>query len=281
MTSAPDPQRAAHAVAAAAVQDGAAASDTELPRPVEVLWRDEYGAVVCKPSGMLSHNSTFAGPREYALLQAARDTLGARVWLVNRLDRGTSGCILVCFDGAHVSKWSEALQAGEKRYLAVVRGRLRAGTVIDRALKDENGVKREARTAITPLAISTLERVSLVQCDLDHGRNHQARRHLNRANHPVVNDSNHGDTRFNAGFRNAWGVRRLLLHAESLRLAHPFSQEQLEIRCPPTATMQPVITQLMPEWVDRRQQRPASTSACAANQPVASQVDHEEGERSD
>lgn len=215
-------------MSAAAEQD----APTIAPHPVEVLWRDAHAAVVHKPSGMLSHNSAFAGPAEYALLQAARDALGQKIWLVNRLDRGTSGCVLVCFAGTDVAAWSAALQAGQKHYLALVRGRMRAPVTIDKALRDESGVAKAARTTITPLGVATEARVSLVRCALEHGRNHQARRHLNRANHPVVNDANHGDTRFNRAFRETWGVRRLLLHAESIALHHPVTEAPLQVRCP-------------------------------------------------
>lgn len=245
-------------------------STTQHP-PVAVLWRDERGAVVCKPSGMLSHNSTFAGPPEYALLQAARDTLGARIWLVNRLDRGTSGCLLVCFAADDVAPWVAAQQAGRKAYLAVVRGRLRAPVLIDKALRDEQGVEREARTHITPLAVSELARISLVRCALEHGRNHQARRHLNRASHPVVNDSNHGDTRFNGAFREVWGVSRLLLHAERLEMRHPFSGQPLRVDCPVPEAMSALIAQLLPTW-DPTQAIGADAVDGRSNQPGATQA---------
>ncbi|MCO4761039.1 MAG: hypothetical protein KC502_06010 [Myxococcales bacterium] len=212
--------------------------------PVDILWRDESAAIVCKPSGMLSHNSKFAGPREYALLQAARDTLGAKVWLANRLDRGTSGCIVVCFSPSDLAPWVAALQAGDKQYLAITRGRMHQAVTIDKALRDDGGVERPAKTDFTPLALSTVERASLVRCDLTHGRIHQARRHLNRANHPVANDANHGDTRYNRAFRERWGVTRLLLHAERLSFDHPTTGQPLSISCEPPSQMQGLINQL-------------------------------------
>ena len=166
-----------------------------------MLWRDEHAAAVHKPSGMLSHNSAWAGPSERAFVQAARDLLGCRIWLAQRLDRGTSGVMLVTFAPGDVRAWVEAIAAGTKRYLAITRGRLRQPAMVDKPLKDDKGVTRDARTDVEPLAISGVERVSLVRCALHHGRIHQARRHLNRLSHPVVNDANHGDTRFNRAFR--------------------------------------------------------------------------------
>ena len=200
-----------------------------------------------KPSGMLSHNSAWAGPSERALLQTARDRFGQRVWLAQRLDRGTSGVMLLTFDPSAVARWTEAVAAGEKRYLAITRGRMRAPAVVDKPLKDDKGVERAARTTITPLAVSEVERVSLVLCALEHGRIHQARRHLNRASHPVVNDSNHGDTRFNRGFREPWRHPRLMLHAWQLRLRHPDTGARLCIEAPPSDDWSDLVRQLFGE----------------------------------
>ncbi len=199
---------------------------------------------------MLAHNSSFAGRREYAALQAARDALGARIWLVQRLDRGTSGLMLVVFDGKDVASWSKAIAAGRKEYLAVARGRLSHAATVDAALKDEKGVLKEALSHIQPVAQSPHERVSLVRCRLETGRIHQARRHLNRLSHPVVNDANHGDTRFNRGFRERWGVSRLLLHASDLGLTHPHSGDSLQFKAPLDDQMASLISRLFGEVAD-------------------------------
>ncbi len=221
---------------------GTAAAQVALPvDAVPVLWRDAGAAAVSKPSGVLSHNSTWAGPRERALVQVARDTLGRKVWLVQRLDRGTSGVLLVTFAPELVQGWVEAVAAGRKRYLAVVRGRLHGPAWVDKALKDDTGVVRAARTAVQPVAVSSEDRVSLVVCTLEHGRIHQARRHLNRLSHPVVGDSNHGDTRFSRAFRERWGVPRLLLHASVLELAHPETGEALRLEAPLPTPMAALI----------------------------------------
>jgi len=230
--------------------------DDQEPDPIsaetmpafEVIWQDETAAVVCKPSGVLTHNSQYAGPSEYAMLQATRDHFKRRVWMVHRLDRGTSGVLLIGFVGAEVEGWAEAIRAGEKQYLALVRGRVNEVVTVDRALKDHGGgVEREAVTTISPVAVSEIERASLVRCRLEHGRYHQARRHLNRAGHPVINDSSHGDTRFSRGFRERWGIYRLTLHAEQLRIVHPKTGEKLNLCCPLPPEMQAVAEEIFPD----------------------------------
>ena len=227
---------------------------------VQVLWRDETAAVICKPSGMLAHNSSFAGPRERAALQSARDALGAKVWLVQRLDRGTSGLMLVTLDGAHVQDWREAIAAGVKQYLAIARGRLQTPAVVDAPLRDDRGVTRDAVSHVEPLAQSQVERVCLVRCTLETGRIHQARRHLNRLSHPVVNDANHGDTRFNRAFRERWGSKRLMLHAHHLALQHPYTKEQICWQAPLSAEMASLIEELFGE----------ETSATLPSEPTTS-----------
>lgn len=219
--------------------------DTEA-QTVDILWQDEETAAVVKPSGMLTHNSSYAGPPEIALLQVARDTLKRHIYMIQRLDRGTSGLLLVCYNPQHVEPWKNAILAGRKDYLCIVRGRMLEPVTIDKPLKDHGGTEREAVTHIMPLAQGVEDRVSLVRCSLQHGRNHQVRRHLNRANHPVLNDSEHGDTRFNRVFRETWTLSRLMLHAECLELIHPFTDEPLRLHCPLPGPMGALAEQLFP-----------------------------------
>ena len=92
--------------------------------PLRVLFQDEYLAVVSKPGGMLMHRSRDARRDSVFFLQTVRDQLGKQVFFANRLDRGTSGLVVMAFDGSTAAKLQGALAADEasKEYLCLVRG---------------------------------------------------------------------------------------------------------------------------------------------------------------
>ena len=98
-----------------------------LAERVAVLERGTHHAVVYKPGGMACHRSAFVGKQdvhERFLLQEARDLLGCRINLVHRLDRGSSGCVLVALDDGdgETGALSASLTAGRKTYFAFCRG---------------------------------------------------------------------------------------------------------------------------------------------------------------
>jgi tRNA pseudouridine65 synthase len=187
-----------------------------------------------KPSGLLVHNSAWAGgPRERTLLDLASGAVGAKVWPVHRLDRGTSGVWLCVDDVEALEPWRAALAAGAKDYLAVVRGRTLAPQSLLHPLTDTRGVARVARSTVAALALGPEERVSLAWARIFTGRFHQVRRHLARAHHPVAFDCEHGDGRFSRGLRARHGGPPLALHAWQVALRPPGDDTPLVLRCPP------------------------------------------------
>jgi 23S rRNA (uracil1939-C5)-methyltransferase len=134
---------------------------------------------------------------------------------VHRLDVGTSGLALFARTPADVPELARALAAGEKRYVALVRGIARKRGQVARPLK-EAGVSRAARTRYVR------ERVigghSLLSVSPEAGRTHQVRRHLAGIGHPVLGDDRHGDHASNVHFEHAHGLDRAFLHLESLML---------------------------------------------------------------
>ena len=218
-------------------------SDAPASDPL-VLWEGEGALAVQKRSGELVHNSHFAGPKELSLKQRLGRTQGRRVYPVHRLDRGTSGIVLFARERTDVGPWQAAVAQGEKDYFAIVRGHLEERHLVERAVRDENGVERTARTAVVPLAVSSVERVSLVGLRLFTGRHHQARRHCVHLRHPVVGDSTHGDTRFNRAFRDATGLRRLGLHAYRLAFETPDSSHPVEILSSPVDALLEAVNSL-------------------------------------
>ncbi len=214
-----------------------------------LLWRDDTAAAVHKPSGMLVHNSAFAGRPEWTLMQALPALLGQPGFALHRLDRGTSGVVLLALNREQIATWQAALQAddAQKSYLAAVRGRPLQTLEIDYAIGDENGVKREARTTLQPLLDSAVERCSLVRLLLHTGRWRQARHHCAHVSHPILGDGEYGAGKLNRHYRETWGLDRLALHAQRLQVTHPLTGQRLDLLCPLPADLREVWMRLFDE----------------------------------
>jgi len=199
---------------------------------------------VNKPAGLMVHDSALArGETDFAA-DRLREQFGKPIFLVHRLDRATSGCLLLAFDRATASALGKALMAGavEKDYWAVCRGWPDDSFVIDHDLDGGPGkpVKKPAVTRFTRLATIELalpsahfetSRYALVCAQPQTGRFRQIRRHLKHAFHHLIGDSSHGDGRHNRQFRML-GVHRMLLHARRLAFVHPGTGERVEVHAP-------------------------------------------------
>jgi tRNA pseudouridine65 synthase len=209
-----------------------------------ILARLETVVVVDKPAGLLVHNSKFAGPPERTLVDVVREELGDGWSPVHRLDRQTSGCLLLARED--VAGWQRALAAGRKRYLALVRGHLREATTVDHAFKDPEGARREAITDVAPVARSTVERCSLIEARPRTGRTHQVRRHLKHLSHPVLGDANYGKGKLNRDYRARFGLARLALHCASLEVENE-DGVRLVARAPLPADLREPLALLFPD----------------------------------
>jgi tRNA pseudouridine65 synthase len=191
--------------------------------PLPVLWQDDRIVVVDKPAGRLVHNSAWAGPPEETVVDVARRCVAEGLVPVHRLDRGTSGALLLARSGddARVGQAALADPASTKRYIALVRGHVRAAIDIDHPLRDDDddhGPRLPAHSRVTPVLLSDRERCSLVLIDLRSGRRHQARRHCKHVSHPVLGDATHGKGPLNRAYRDRFGLARLALHCARLAL---------------------------------------------------------------
>ncbi len=215
--------------------------------PTPVLYADAWLAVVDKPAGLMVHDSGLARGEHDFLADRLRAQFGRPVFLVHRLDRATSGCLLLAFDHDTASALGKALMAGsvEKHYLAVCRGWPDERFAIDHPLDGGPGkpLKKPAVTAFERLATCELElpsagfatsRYALLRAQPATGRFRQIRRHLKHASHHLVGDTSHGDGRHNRHFRML-GIHRMLLHAQRLRFPHPHTGEVMDIEAPPDA----------------------------------------------
>lgn len=206
-----------------------------LAQPLAVLHRDELCVIVDKPAGLASHRGW--SDDDDALLQRVRDQMGQWVYLVHRLDRGASGCVLLTFDPGTARFFSEAWSsdAVDKRYLAITRGHPALHQVLDHAIPKAPG---EARVdAVTEIwRRETFGRYALVEASPKTGRLHQIRRHLKHLSCPLIGDVRYGKGEHNRIFREQHGLHRLALHAHQLRVPHPNGGE-LAVTAPLPADM--------------------------------------------
>ncbi len=212
---------------------------------IETLYGDEFLAVVDKPAGLMVHDSKLArGETDFAA-DRLREQFGRPIFLVHRLDRATSGCLLLAFDRETASLLGKTLmsRAVEKDYLAVCRGwPAEQAFVIDHPLDGGPGkpekkpaITRFARLATTELEIPSSEfatsRYALLRASPETGRFRQIRRHLKHLSHHLIGDSSHGDGRHNRIFRQL-GVHRMLLHAWRLSFDHPHTGQRVRAEAP-------------------------------------------------
>ncbi len=196
-----------------------------------LLWQDEHVVVVNKPSGLAVHRGW--APEKHTVVSALRGQLGAQWSPVHRLDRATSGALLLAKDAETTRRLQAQFGAGTvaKNYLALVRGITPESGLIDHAIaKSKEHEKRQATTAFR--RVGTFERYSVVQVQPLTGRLHQIRRHLKFISHPLIGDTKYGKGEHNRLFRERFGLHRLALHASHLRFIHPYSGETLECAAP-------------------------------------------------
>ncbi len=237
-------------VAPPAIADGrnryAAAMDMPIaPAALPVLHADDRLAVVVKPAGLMVHDSALArGETEFAA-DRLRAQFGRPIFLVHRLDRATSGCLLLAFDRDTAAALGRTMMSREvgKDYLAICRGWPEpADALIDHPLDGGPGkpVKKPAQTRYSTLARGELDaaaggfptsRYALLRCSPETGRFRQIRRHLKHICHHLIGDTSHGDGQRNRIFRMR-GVHRMLLHAWRLRFTHPADGRSVELQAP-------------------------------------------------
>ena len=216
----------------------------DVPATLSVLFKDECLAVVNKPAGLMVHDSALARGETDFMADRLREQFGRQIFLVHRLDRATSGCLLLAFDRDSASTLGKSLMAGglQKDYLAMCRGWPEEAFVVDHALDGGPG-KPQKKPAIThferlatcelalPSAGFETSRYALLRAQPQTGRFRQIRRHLKHLSHHLIGDTSHGDGRHNRAFR-MMGIHRMLLHAERLRFDHPRSGERIDAVAP-------------------------------------------------
>lgn len=208
---------------------------TAAPGPLDVLYRDDALVIVNKPSGLSAHRGLANEHGDYVLTRV-RDALGKPVYLVHRLDRGTSGAVALVLDPRLVEPVQRAFQEGrvDKRYLALARGVLPPTVSVDYAIPrslETPDDRVSAQTEFTSLGVFE-NRYTLVEARPLTGRYHQIRRHLKHLQHPIIGDTTYGDNKQNKLFRARFGIMRLALHASQLTVPHPVSGLPVDVHAP-------------------------------------------------
>ena len=213
---------------------------------IEILHQDDALIAVNKPAGLAVHRSKMVGNAEEFLIDLLREQVGGHVYLAHRLDRATSGVLLIARSSEVASALGEQFMGRDvhKQYLAVVRGWPEpVEALIDYPLPGsrETGPRREARTRYrrlatveVPIALGRYpqQRYALVEAEPETGRFRQIRKHMAHIHHPIIGDCQHGRGDHNRLYKQYFGCYRMLLHARRITLRHPVSGSPLVIEAP-------------------------------------------------
>jgi 23S rRNA pseudouridine955/2504/2580 synthase len=226
----------------------AAERSAARPRPfgVPILLEDDALIAVDKPAGLAVHGGSGIALGLIEQLRAARPA-APFLELVHRLDRDTSGVLLVAKKRSALTALHAQLREGQvdKRYLVLVRGPWRdAKRKVDLPLHKFSTREGERRVRVEEAgrpAVTIFRRertwprheppLALLEAELETGRTHQIRVHLSHLGHPLAGDDKYGDFAWNKVLARQ-GLKRMFLHAARLRFTHPVSGATLTLAAP-------------------------------------------------
>jgi 23S rRNA pseudouridine955/2504/2580 synthase len=223
----------------------------QVPQDFGVLYEDEHLIACDKPCGLAIHPGT--GITGATLVDEVRAYLQRQGLQVpegefkpspaHRLDRETSGVVIVAKTRQAMVRLTEQFTAGEahKTYYALAKGRFQKETgSIDVRLPEHQQTQesKQSRGVNMQTAMTHWKKVAggpeatLLELNIETGRTHQIRRHLDVIGHPVVGDAKYGDFPFNRIAQRQWGLRRMFLHSSRLSLPHPITKKRLALVSP-------------------------------------------------
>jgi len=218
-----------------------------------VIYEDDRVLVLNKPAGVAVHGGSGIAHGVIEALRAARPN-APFLELVHRLDRDTSGCLLIAKKRSALRVLHELFRGDgvDKRYLALLSGRLPRGRIPVEAALDRfqlQGGERMVRVAEEGKASRSVFRAvqrfpdyTLAEVEISTGRTHQIRVHAAHLGHPIGGDEKYGDKTINKALRTI-GLRRLFLHAHSLTVAWP-DAAPLQVTAPLAEDLARVIERL-------------------------------------
>jgi 23S rRNA pseudouridine1911/1915/1917 synthase len=245
----------------------APASTSFVPEaiPIDIVYEDEALVVVNKPAGLVVHpaagihSGTLANALAYHFQQLPDNGAGLRPGIVHRLDRDTSGLLVVAKTESALEHLSDQFRDRTvfKSYVALVHGRVNTDSgridqplARDPANRTRMAVVRGGRGALSLYRVrQRFDRFTLLDVELKTGRTHQIRVHLAWLKHPVVGDETYGggrdntiqDAKLRARVRN---LGRHFLHAEKLAFTHPQTNERVEFSTQLPAELTDLLAQI-------------------------------------
>ncbi|MFZ1750727.1 MAG: pseudouridine synthase [Saprospiraceae bacterium] len=210
---------------------------------LQVLFEDEHIIAINKPHGLFVHRTRLDPAAIDFVLQILRDQIGQKVYATHRLDRKTSGVLLLTKTKEAHAPVNELFQTKSvsKKYLAIVRGYCDDQGSIDYPLVNDKGKTQEAMTFYqtldrvdVPVAFGKFEtsRYSLVSLMPETGRMHQLRKHMSHIFHPIIGDRPHGCNKQNKLFLEHFKMDTMLLHASEIKFLHPLTGANIMINAP-------------------------------------------------
>lgn len=224
--------------------------------PLDIVYEDDSVLVVNKPRGMVVHPAVgnMTGTLVNAVLYHCGDSLSSingviRPGIVHRIDKDTSGLIMIAKDDNAHMKLSEQLaeHSTTRRYLAIVRDNIKEdeGTVDAGIGRDpKNRLRRavhgigEKRAVTHYRVLERFGKYTYIECRLETGRTHQIRVHMAYIKHPLLGDTLYGSK------DQPFGLDGQMLHAAVLGFVHPVTGEYLEFRADPPEDFQRVLEKL-------------------------------------
>lgn len=207
-----------------------------------IVFEDDRLIVVDKPAGLAVHGGSGL---EFGLIEGFRSLRpqASALELVHRLDRATSGCVMLAKRRSTLRSLHALLRDGlvNKRYLALVRGQWQHGEiVIETPLTVARGnpqvrVRADAEGKSARSHFRLVEHfgsfASLLEVGIPTGRTHQIRVHAASAGHPIAGDERYGDFEFNAECKRR-GLKRMFLHAQLIEFVWPDSDKEFVVSAP-------------------------------------------------
>jgi 23S rRNA pseudouridine955/2504/2580 synthase len=217
----------------------------------KVIYEDEHLLAIDKPAGLAVHAGSGVNTGLIEAMRALRSEL-PMIELVHRIDRETSGCILLAKNRQTLTAMHRYLRTGQmkKSYMALIHGRLKQprtiSASIDRRVRggermmeaSDEGEGKESASRFVPRR--HFDDATLVEIDLLTGRTHQARVHAAHMGHPIAGDDKYGDRKLNQALGEL-GLKRLFLHAARLEFRHPGHNRKIVLEAP----LPPELTEIL------------------------------------
>lgn len=222
-----------------------------------VIHQDRHLLVIDKPSGVAVHGGS---GMSYGVIEALRASRPREnLELVHRLDRDTSGCLLIARDRATLTALHALIREGgmHKTYLALVAGSWQLGTKrVDAPLATEareHGERHVRVASAGKASVSIFKPVqffgqfaTLMEIGIPTGRTHQIRVHASYAGHPLLGDDKYGDRERNAELKHR-GLKRTFLHAQSIAFEWPGSGVPFHVSAPLPSDLAAVLDAITAE----------------------------------